>query len=345
MRRFLGANLHINTSSSTSPTPSDDNNNLSLSSTKRAFQHTFGSLSRGSSTSGKNGNNNTSSSNAQSYQQHGGLQSPQTAILASPNHHDTGVLSSPLPTGTSSPIPPTPPSKHGHSPLPDKEEEEEYDDSSWDDALRLPFGSSIISRASSSASASSSQAASPYDGMIERTSSLLGDANAHESTFQQRRDDALEAPDDELDIDDGHGHDSRAGQRTSTATISASRTNNIASTMLSPTSSSSHGRGGASSNSMLYSSTQQSNATSYTMNSVNHNSRNTRGLQVSATYAANASSLVDLKDEMMLELLSSDALIHVAQFEILGFDEVEELRKVSMVPPCYMFYNSMSTTS
>lgn len=52
------------------------------------------------------------------------------------------------------------------------------------------------------------------------------------------------------------------------------------------------------------------------------------GMAVASAYAINASSLVDLKDEMMMELLSSDALLHVGQFEILGFDEVEELRKV-----------------
>lgn len=340
MRRFLGANLHINTSSSSaSPTPSEENS-PALSSTKRAFQHTFGSLSRGSSTlGGKNGNNNNNntplSSHADSHQQYGGLQSPQPqTVLASPSAN-TAVLSSPLPT--SSPIPPTPPSKHGHSSIQDNEEVE-YDDSSWDDALKLPFGSSIISRASSSASSSN-----PYEGMIERSNSSssssrsVRDANGHESTIehrhQQQQVDALEAPDDDLANDEHeHGTASRAGHRTSTATISASRTNNnntIASTMLSPTSSSSHGEG-ASSTLMLFSNTQQSNATSHTMNSVVNNNKNTRGLQVSATYAANASSLVDLKDEMMLELLSSDALIHVAQFEILGFDEVEELRKVSL---------------
>lgn len=38
--------------------------------------------------------------------------------------------------------------------------------------------------------------------------------------------------------------------------------------------------------------------------------------------------LVDLKDEMLMDLLSSDALIHVHQFEVLSFEEVDELRKV-----------------
>ena len=52
------------------------------------------------------------------------------------------------------------------------------------------------------------------------------------------------------------------------------------------------------------------------------------GLEQSDRYRYNASSLVDLKDDMMMELLSSDALLHVGQFEILGLDEIEELRKV-----------------
>ncbi|KAK9896615.1 hypothetical protein P389DRAFT_211337 [Cystobasidium minutum MCA 4210] len=326
MRRFLGANLHINTSSSSSSPTSpvngstgENTGNLS-STTKRAFQQTFGQLSRGtSSTNGKNSINNING--------HGsGLQSP-------PVHHVIASSISPSnaipPSSPSSPIPPTPPSKHGHS-LADNEEEE-YDDSSWDDALKLPFGSSIISRASSSASS----AANPYEGVIERTGSTTSSrTSSRRSEHDENTIDALDGDDEE----DGYGlsSSSRAGQRTSTATISASRTNNnnhnnnLASAMLSaalsPTSSTNGAS--ASSNSMLFSNTQQSNATTaYSMDSAVSNNKNTRGLQVSAAYAANASSLVDLKDEMMLELLSSDALIHVAQFEILGFDEVEELRK------------------
>jgi hypothetical protein len=42
-----------------------------------------------------------------------------------------------------------------------------------------------------------------------------------------------------------------------------------------------------------------------------------------------ASGLVDLKDEMMMELLSSDALLYAGNFEILSFEQLDELRKVS----------------
>lgn len=64
------------------------------------------------------------------------------------------------------------------------------------------------------------------------------------------------------------------------------------------------------------------------------------GMVLSTAYAMNASSLVDLKDEMMMELLSSDALLHVGAFEILGFDEVEELRKV-----CAAYYLTIQRVS
>lgn len=285
MRRFLGANLHINTGAST-----EDNQQAgatSLSSTKRAFQNTFGQLSRGDSS-------NTGSSKTSpnpSYQQY-----DHAPPVASPS-----ISNSPLPVN--SPVPPTPPSKHGHE---EDNAAEEYDDSSWDDAFKLPFGSSSTSSSAASAlsraSSSASSATNPYDGVIDRTSSIAG-ASVHERTTT--------AVGDEEDSDDDDNDLTRAGHRTSTATISASRANMIASPP--PLQSST-------STSMQYTNTHQS--------AISNNNSNSRGLAVSATYAANASSLVDLKDEMMLELLSSDALIHVAQFEILGFDEVEELRKV-----------------
>lgn len=47
----------------------------------------------------------------------------------------------------------------------------------------------------------------------------------------------------------------------------------------------------------------------------------------------NNSSIVDTKDEMMMELMSSDALIHCSQFEVLSFEELDELRKVGQVNP------------
>lgn len=287
MRRFLGANLHINTGA-----PTEDNQQAatSLSSTKRAFQNTFGQLSRGNSS-------NTGSSKTSpnpSYQQY-----DHAPPVASPS-----ISNSPLPVN--SPVPPTPPSKHGHEE--DNAAAEEYDDSSWDDAFKLPFGSSSTSSSSalSRASSSASSAVNPYDGVIDRTSSIAS-GSVHERTTTAVGDEENDGDEDDNDL-------TRAGHRTSTATISASRANMIASPPPPLQSSTS--------TSMQYTNTHQSAISN------NNSNSNSRGLAVSATYAANASSLVDLKDEMMLELLSSDALIHVAQFEILGFDEVEELRKV-----------------
>lgn len=63
--------------------------------------------------------------------------------------------------------------------------------------------------------------------------------------------------------------------------------------------------------------------------------RNYAKLDVSTRYTANASSMVDLKNEMLLELLSSDAMVHVGDFEILGLDEVEDLRKVGNATRCF----------
>lgn len=312
MRRFLNANLHINTSASTdnpsssstspattrSPQPQSNDQHNPLSSTKRAFQHTFVQLSRGSS----NKSNTSTSSNGHASQ----------SVKLDSNSHASSSSSSVI----NSPVPPTPPSKHGHT-LDQDDEHEEHDDSSWDDAFKLPFGSSsLIARASSSASASSAHA-SPYEGMIERTSSTTTSSHRSNSTRStEHRYGSVS--DDEGDPDETARH---PGQRASTATISASRmmmngnlvspssTRNMAISLHSPP---------HSATSMLF--------------SPSSNNGISPGLAVSATYAANASSLVDLKDEMMLELLSSDALIHVAQFEILGFDEVEDLRKVSFGP-------------
>ena len=53
------------------------------------------------------------------------------------------------------------------------------------------------------------------------------------------------------------------------------------------------------------------------------------GLVLPTAYAMSASGLVDLKDEMMMELLSSDALLYAGNFEILSFEQLDELRKVS----------------
>lgn len=295
MRRFLGAtNLSINTGNPSStpsssvdsspspsprtPTPSAD---TALSSTKRAFQQTFGQLSYSRS--------NASSKSSVSRDPPTSHQKQVPSVSLSLPDDNTDIIEA------SSPVPPTPPSKHGHN--------EDDDGPAWDDDARsLPFGSSSLSRAPSSSASSSS----PYEGLIGCSS------NSHAEHNQ----------DTTIVLQGSHRADSH--QRNSTATISASRYRDQQQQPLSP-SMQDYGNGGLGSGSLagtLSSSTHLSN-------SLQSQPYNHTGLTVSATYAANASSLVDLKDEMMLELLSSDALIHVAQFEILGFDEVEELRKVS----------------
>lgn len=280
MRRFLGANLNINTSTS----EGGSNGEAPLSSTRRAFQQTIGQLSysrSGSSTKSNNSNNQQ-------------VTSPSRTVDNSVASSSSSSPTTPLPLAFDSPVPPTPPSKHGHT-----LQDDDGDDTAWDDALKLPFGASALSTSSTALSRapSSASSANPYEGMIERMSN--GHINNEEQ--ENNNDDTIVHP---------SSSSSRPNQRTSTATISASRYNSqMAPSMQATTSNGTNGGPSSSSSPMLFS-----------------NSNN--GLAVSATYAVNASSLVDLKDEMMLELLSSDALIHVAQFEILGFDEVEDLRKV-----------------
>lgn len=195
-----------------------------LSSTKRALQNTLTQLAYSRSLKSSDGSSNTQ--NAQ--------QQPATTMASN------------------SPLPPALPSKDGH----EDENDDEIDDSSWDDALKLPFASSSM-----------------YGGIVDDQASREGLEYTNINT----------------------SNPSKSESRASTQTISASRP-----TLPMDGSASSLPFGNG-------------------------------GLEVSASYSANASSLVDLKDEMMLELLSSDALLHVSHFEVLSFDEVEDLRKVR---PC-----------
>jgi hypothetical protein len=302
MRRFLGANLNINTSTTgDSTTPISTPTEPLSSTTKRAFQHTLGALaySRSSSRNARN--------------------EPATVTAFAAAVEEEQEIEA------SSPVPPTPPSKHGHGHEHEHELEEDNNDSSWDDALKLPFSSSLsrTTSAATSATSSSSHAGAFATMMIGHDSngSDGGDGLSKQSSSSSTS---------------SHPSVDANNNRTSTATISASRVN---------------ANGGDHSNSNdtrgLYSnSNSNSTPTAASRNkgtslfSPTYSQMGTSfpsygggggGLQVSNNYTANASSLVDLKDEMMLELLSSDALLHVAQFEILGFDEVEELRKVSQL--------------
>lgn len=328
MRRFLGATINTsssnnNTSRSTTPSSSVDsspspsprtpipndytnNNNTTalVSSTKRAFQQTFGQLSYSKS-------NASSRNNAQPL--HHQKQVPSVSLSLPDDHHHQEAAEDIEASSSSSPVPPTPPSKHGHT-LNDEEDDNDNEPAWVDDARSLPFGSSsLLSRAPSSSSR----------GMIGRSSNSSS-SNGHHSEYNEQ---------DTTIVAMHQDPSSSSHQRNSTATISASRykeDHHHHNQPLSPSMqdyNGSEGLGSLAASNSLAPATMHLSSSQQSPQLYNHT-----GLTVSATYAANASSLVDLKDEMMLELLSSDALIHVAQFEILGFDEVEELRKVSSIP-------------